>query len=86
MVCLEAAVPLHALEIRSLSEAAYDAELKRLSDIASLIGSQGDNLMFRGKKRGQAAEVFNALARGLALLAFAPGGVTFSGKHWEYRR
>jgi hypothetical protein len=29
-----------------------------------------------------AGEVFNFLARGLAVLACQPGGVTFSGQHW----
>lgn len=28
------------------------------------------------------AEVFNALAKGLAALALSPGGVTWSGLHW----
>lgn len=28
------------------------------------------------------AEVFNAMAKGLAALALSPGGVTFSGLHW----
>lgn len=28
------------------------------------------------------ADTFNALARGLALLAHCPGGVSFAGPHW----
>lgn len=45
------------------------------------VASHGDTLMFGGKK-GEAARVFNALAEGLAVAAYQPGGVTFAGQHW----
>jgi hypothetical protein len=35
------------------------------------------------KPREGPAEVFNALACGLAILAYCPGGVTWGGSHWE---
>ncbi len=35
-----------------------------------------------GQAHYSAGEVFNHLARGLAVLAFQPGGVTFAGLHW----
>lgn len=35
------------------------------------------------ERPGLVVESFNALAEGLALLSFAPGGVTFEGRHWE---
>lgn len=35
-----------------------------------------------GNPAYSAGEVFNHLARGLAVLAFQPGGVTFAGMHW----
>lgn len=31
---------------------------------------------------GGSADTFNHLARGLAALAYQPGGVTFAGRHW----
>lgn len=34
-------------------------------------------------ERGDVAAGFNLLARGLALLAFCPGGIVFAGHHWE---
>ena len=36
----------------------------------------------RGQATWSAGEVFNHLARGLAVAACQPGGVTFSGLHW----
>lgn len=36
----------------------------------------------RGEASWSAGEVFNFLARGLAVLACQPGGVTFHGLHW----
>lgn len=34
-------------------------------------------------KKGEKARAFNAIAQGLACLAFCPGGVVFAGHHWE---
>jgi len=50
---------------------------------ATAIGSEGDNVMFRASKPGATARAFNSLAEGLAVLAYAPGGVDFAGMHWE---
>lgn len=44
--------------------------------------ARGDILMYGGGGKGEAAEVFNSLARGLAALSLQPGGVTFAGMHW----
>lgn len=53
---------------------------------AAAIAAHGDVLQYGGDKtakgRAQVAGTFNALARGLAALAYAPGGVTFAGRHW----
>ncbi len=53
------------------------------ADKAQMIAEHGDIIMFRGQKRGQSADAFNALASGLAILSFMPGGVTFRGDHYE---
>lgn len=38
----------------------------------------------RGSTRsGALGSAFNALAQGLACLAFCPGGIVFAGHHWE---
>lgn len=49
-------------------------------------GNSGPERMTNGmppKKAGDIARVFNATALGLAVMAFAPGGVTHLGLHWE---
>jgi hypothetical protein len=85
---LEAAVPLVQLELRNelrvLGRTAVDRTIARwAAEGADQVVSRGDILQFRGGKRGETAEVFAALARGLAALSTAPGGVTFAGRHWE---
>lgn len=36
-------------------------------------------------RRGELGKAFNAIAQGLACLAFCPGGIVFAGNHWEER-
>jgi hypothetical protein len=81
---LALAVPLRIAELLALSppdRASRMALWQRESGQA--IASHGDQILFRSKHRGETAEAFNHLARGLAVLAFAPGGVTFAGQHWQ---
>jgi hypothetical protein len=54
--------------------------------MSAVLGERGDVLLFgAGKKgkKGEVAEIFNGLARALAVLSFFPGGVTLFGSHWE---
>jgi hypothetical protein len=37
-------------------------------------------------RRGDIGVAFNAVAEGLALLAYCPGGIVFGGHHWEAAR
>jgi hypothetical protein len=55
-------------------------EAQRYVDI---IVSEGDALLYHSKRKGQTARVFHALCRGLAIMAFFPGGVRFLGLHFE---
>lgn len=59
----------------------YGARTRRglARDDAVNVGSHGDALLFGDK---HSALAFNALSRGLASLAYEPGGVTFAGLHW----
>lgn len=77
---LEAAVPMwiERLKYRSWSELA-----PRCRDLATLIASNGDKILFPGHRPGQTAHAFNALAEAIAICAFAPGGVDAFGRHWE---
>lgn len=79
---LELAVPMWMDRMRPLGTA--ERELMRTSAL-DVVAHRADTFMYPGKK-GQAAEGFNAIAKGLALLAFCPGGVTFLGLHFEETR
>lgn len=79
MQTLALAVPLHIEELRHVSPG---GRVLIGRDCADEVAARGDSLMFPSKK-GRTAEAFNKLARGLAVAAFQPGGVTFLGQHWE---
>ena len=68
-----AAVPLYIEEFRKLTEEERHVIAKECCD---LITEHGDDILYRGPKT---KEAFNALAQGIACLAFAPGGVCFVG-------
>lgn len=77
-IALEAAVPLY---IGDLARQPWQ-EVERIAhESADVIAAKGDDLQFGGRK-GSAAIAFNALARGLAALAFCQGGVKFAGLHF----
>lgn len=71
-VALEAAVPLQAMELK-----ARGSSSERLAILAreagQLLAEKGDVLQFGSKRKGETAEIFNALARGIA------AGVMLSG-------
>lgn len=84
-VTLSLAVPLEIIRLKRLSPSEFDAALARAPALAQVVAEKGDVLQFGGKTRAakeSTAEAFAALARGLALLAFVPGGVRFSGLHF----
>ena len=75
---LQAAVPLLLDELARVPNRAE--VIHTWADrAADEVGSRGDILQWRSSKRGETAEVFNHLARGMAALATAPGGVRFLG-------
>jgi hypothetical protein len=76
---LQAAVPLWIHDVRDWTP---ERRVEVAREAAPLLASKGDVLMFGGR-RGEAAEVFNALARAVACCAYQPGGVTVFGDHWE---
>lgn len=60
-----------------------DDDWATLSPLADVIGEHGDDLLFKGKKRGATARIFNQTARAIAVMSFAPGGVTCFDHHYE---
>lgn len=79
-VALSAAVPLWVADLQRRPWVEVQ-ELARAC--ADTVASKGDVILYRSKKKGETAEAFNALAKGIAALSFAPGGVTFLGDHYE---
>lgn len=82
------AVPFWVHEYRNKSLEFLESRLKecnRNSETENIIGYYGDVLMYGGGKKGKAAECFNAVAEGLAILSMVcPGGVDFGDLHFEY--
>lgn len=78
--CLGAAVPLWITQLR---ERDWDYVMERARVCGQHIAEKGDVIQFKSKRKGESAEAFNRLAEGIACLAFARGGVTFLGDHWE---
>lgn len=73
-IALSAAVPLWIEQLRALPE---ETRLERGMRAAQIVAEKGDVIQFRSKRKGETAAAFNALAEGLACLAFTPGGVSF---------
>ena len=79
---LSVAVPMWIHELKSIP----CSELQGMaSECADVIASKGDVLQFGGGKNGDAARAFNALAKGLAIGAFSPGGIQFMGMRFVAR-
>jgi nickel-dependent lactate racemase len=79
-IALDAAVPLWIEEVKRLPW----CEVERCARAtAQIVAEKGDIILYRSKKRGESAAAFNALAKGLACLALAPGGVKVFGRHWQ---
>lgn len=43
----------------------------------------GDDLLFRSQRKGESAKLFVDLVRVVSILAFAPGGISTFGTHYE---
>lgn len=80
---LTVAVKLWMDELCVLSIPVRRAIVRRWArDAATLLSERGDIVRYGGAARGKVAEAFNHMARGLAALAFCPGGVTFADIHF----
>lgn len=79
---LSAAVPWWIVEIAERGGPTAH-EWTRLQGFGRLLAERGDQLLFRSSRTSETAEVFNALAEALAILAFLPGGVPFGDQHFD---
>lgn len=83
MPTIEAAVMLRIAEIKSAGYIS-DGLLKDAINTADLIAHEGDILLYGGEP-GRAAEIFNRVARAIAILSFQPGGFRGMGMKFESR-
>lgn len=88
---LTIAVPLWALKVHESPDHYFGREV--IEGHLDVILENGDALMYRRAAKGKpgdanyvpgTAEAFNATAQAIATLAFAPGGVTSFGLHYEF--
>jgi hypothetical protein len=77
---LTVAVPIWIAAVREMTP---EQRMERAHDCLERIQSAGENILYRSKKEGVSADGFNAVAEGIACLAFCPGGVTVFDQHWE---
>lgn len=80
-LALEAAVPLHIMELQRQPWSVIQAIARGCCD--EIAHEKGAALQFKYRTKHHAADAFNSLARGLACLSFLPGGVTWLGLHFE---
>lgn len=81
LICstLEVAVPMW---IDRLKQQPFAVVMARAKDASQTIAEHGDIILYKSKKKGETAKAFNALAEGVAILAFMPGGVKIFGGSW----
>jgi hypothetical protein len=77
---LGAAVPLWIEQWRGRS---YEERAERVKELGGIVAHEGDNILFRSKKKGGTSRAFNALAESVAIMSFQPGGIKLFGLHFE---
>lgn len=77
---LSAVVPLMIADLSSQG-GITDWHLEQVQGHAVYLGEHGDAILYRVP--GQSGKAMHVLCECLAVLAFAPGGVTFAGMHFE---
>jgi len=70
LAALDAAVPQYIEQYKFLS---WDIIIRKAQQCGEYIAENGDNVIFAARKKGDAQRAFDALAQGLACLAFCPG-------------
>lgn len=81
-IALSAAVPLRVLALYE-RQGPDENDLEAARQVGTLLASKGDRILFQGEVPGETAKLFNRVAQALAVLSFAPGGVTCFGQHFE---
>ncbi len=79
---LELAVPQWIEALRPLT---FNQRAALAHECAEIVAHKGDVILYKSEKRGETAAAFNALAKGIAVLAYQPGGVRVFGRSFNAR-
>lgn len=82
---LAASVPFAMLDLERRG-GPTDADYEQARAEATPLAEQADNILFRSPKKGETARLVTQLIRAVAVLAYAPGGVTVAGLHFDAGR
>lgn len=74
------AVPLWQEQLQSEP---LERLLKESKETAQILAERSDTLLFGEGKKGEVRDLFNRVARSMAIASFAVGGVDAFGRHWE---
>lgn len=79
---LDASVSLRIFALQEKGGSTQE-DFIRIQSYDQLLGERGNFLWMKSKKKGETAKVANAVADIIAVLSFAPGGLTLFDQHWE---
>lgn len=79
---LEVGVPFRMFDMQQHGGPS-DRDWEETRAFAWVLGPSGDNLLYKSGKRGETARLMNEMIRAIAVLAFAPGGITIYGLHFD---
>ena len=74
-------VSLRILELKEQGGPSQ-VDYNTMPDISQLISEHGDDLLYKSSKPGITASLFNQLTKAIAIMSFAPGGITIFGHKW----
>lgn len=81
-IALSVAVPLWIMQLEEKGGPTKE-DFENLKETENLIAAHGDELLYRSKKEGRTAELFNKTAKAIAVLSFCPGGINIFNQHFE---
>lgn len=73
----------NAMRDLHLNGGPLDSDWAEARAFADTLATQGDNLLYKSKKKGETAALMTQLIRALAVMAYVPGGVTAWGLHFD---
>ena len=82
-IALSASVPLAIANLQQMDEEGFSTEFSKIAEYSQMLAEHCDDLLFRSKKKGETAKMFNMTTKAIALLSFVNGGITLFGQHWE---